>query len=85
MKEFFEEAGLGSIEIEGYYFMQSIMRIPDNSFLKKNRWTLKTGYLLFANGGKIVEQCMIPVIDLLTGQRFSNRFGFEIMVSGVKS
>lgn len=84
MRAYFEEAGLGSVRIEGYYMMQSIIRIPTFSFLNKNPWTLKAGYLVFSNGGRLVERFLIPVLDFLTGNRFSNRFGFEIMVSGIK-
>ncbi len=84
MLYFFEEAGLGDIRIEGYYFMQSIMRLPKFTFLNRNRWTLKAGYILLSNGGMLVERLVIPIVDLITGNRFSNRCGFEIMVSGVK-
>lgn len=85
MRSFFREAGLTGLNIEGYYFMQSIMRLPDNSFLNKNRLTLKAGYLILTHGGRMIERFIIPIIDFLTGNRFSNRFGFEIMVSGIKT
>jgi len=83
MEGYFRDAGLSRVRIEGYYFMQSIIRLPTFSWLNRNRWTLKAGYLIFSNGGRAVERFLIPIIDFLTGHGFSNRFGFEIMVSGI--
>ena len=85
MRRFFREAGLESVEIEGYYFMQSIMRIPTFSILNRHPLTLKAGNLLLHDGGRLVERFLVPVMDLITQKRFSNRFCFEIMVSGVKA
>jgi SAM-dependent methyltransferase len=85
MRRYFQEAGLTSLSIEGYYFMQSIVRLPTFSILNRNPFTLKAGYLVLSQGGMLAERLVIPLLDKLTGNRFSNRFGFEIMVSGVKS
>ena len=85
MRSYFRSAGLNDVAIEGYYFMQSIIRLPTFSFLNRNKYTLKAGYLVLSNGGLLVERFLIPVLDFLSGNRFSNRFGFEIMVSGVKA
>jgi len=85
MRSYFKTAGLVDVKIEGYYFMQSIIRIPTFSFLNRNKWTLKAGYLVLSNGGRLVERFLVPILDFVSGHRFSNRFGFEIMVSGTKS
>lgn len=85
VRQYFKNAGLTSVAIEGYYFMQSIVRLPTFSILNRNPFTLKAGYLVLSQGGMLAERVLIPVLDKLTGNRFSNRFGFEIMVSGVKA
>jgi len=85
MRAYFAAAGLTRVEIEGYYFMQSIMRIPTFSFMARNPLLLKAGNLVLHDGGKLVERTLVRLVDLLTGGRFSDRFGFEILVSGVKA
>jgi SAM-dependent methyltransferase len=85
MAQYFRDAGLSRIQIEGYYFMQSIIRLPTFSFLNRYRLTRKAGYLILSHGGMAVERFLIPLIDGITGGWFSNRFGFEIMVSGIKT
>lgn len=74
-----ERCGLEDIQVMGRCFMQSLMRLGSRGPLPKvfralHIWTL----------GRWVETHLVSRLDRWTGNRFSNRYGFEIMAAGTR-
>lgn len=72
-----ERCGLESIRVAGRCFMHSFMRLGFTGplpglFRALHIWTL----------GQWIENHLISRLDRWTGNRFSNRYGFEIIASG---
>jgi ubiquinone/menaquinone biosynthesis C-methylase UbiE len=74
--ELFERNNLEEIEICGYYFSQSIKRL---SWLYPSRISW-----LFEKFGDFIEYRVISPLDRISKNRFSNKFGFEIVTKGIK-
>lgn len=75
----FNKYDLRDIEMTGYYPMQSIIRL--RSF---GRFTRIYSRLRVNLWGKWIERQIISRIDKLTNNYFSTKFGFEIVIKGVK-
>ncbi|MBW2147977.1 MAG: class I SAM-dependent methyltransferase [Deltaproteobacteria bacterium] len=77
IKEQFARCGLGNIRVAGRCFMQSLMRLGSTGplpwlFRALHIWTL----------GRWIETHLVSRLDRWTGNRFSNRYGFEIIAAG---
>jgi SAM-dependent methyltransferase len=72
-----ERCGLQNIQVMGRCFMQSFMRLGSTGplpgiFRALRVWTL----------GRWIETHLVSRLDRWTGNRFSNRYGFEIIAAG---
>lgn len=77
--ELFRRYDLQNIEMTGYYSMQSIIRL--SGFGRFSKLVLFSGVDIW---GKLVERLVISPVDWLTNNGFSRKFGFEIVIKGVK-
>lgn len=75
----FEKYHLKDIKITGYYSMQSIIRLSGFGRCSKLFLYLGTGVW-----GKWIEKFIIIPIDKLIDNRISKKFGYEIVIKGVK-
>ena len=79
LKSMYLRYGLHDMVFGGYYSMQSIIRLQHFSRLGKILSLIKVGKI-----ARFIEENIIPRIDILTGNRFSILFGFEIVIKGIK-
>ncbi|MEW5766875.1 MAG: class I SAM-dependent methyltransferase [bacterium] len=75
---------LTDLEFTGYYFMQSLTRLCWASSLARRMWRLSPVWKAFQRMGEIVDDQWFGQIDKLCHHWFSTKFGFEIVVKGVK-
>jgi len=79
----YKDFGLTNLEMTGHSFMQSITRLAMwNRFFKALDRKLKGRFTRY---GRQFEGRVIARIDRYAGNAFSSRFGFEILIKGVKS
>lgn len=75
----FERYDMKHIEMTGYYSTQSIIRL--SGFGKYHKFFSFLGVNIW---GKWIEKFIICPLDMLTKNRISQKFGFEIVIKGVK-
>lgn len=79
LKSMYLKYGLHDLEFGGYYSMQSIIRLQHFSRFGKILSLIKVCKIL-----RFIEENIIPHVDVLTGNRFSIIFGYEIVIKGIK-
>ena len=79
LKRMFRRNGLIDLEMTGYYFMHSLTRLFGLTRLENMPFAKQ-----LHSGGRALEKVLIKPIDLVSNNRFSTRFGFEIVIKGIK-
>ncbi|MCJ7651411.1 MAG: class I SAM-dependent methyltransferase [Candidatus Lokiarchaeota archaeon] len=73
LKKIFSDLGLGEIEVSGFYPSYGFYRISGEKYRK-----------IFYFLGKLTD-ILLKYPDKITNNYFTKKFGFEIMIKGVKS
>lgn len=76
----FKKYNMKDIEMTGYYSMHSIIRLSSFGKLAKLFLFSKVIYIV----GKIAEMFIVSFMDKLSNRSISKKFGFEIVIKGVK-
>ncbi|MDI6794064.1 MAG: class I SAM-dependent methyltransferase [bacterium] len=84
LRELCLKNSLTDLEFTGYYFMQSLNRLCWISGVVRRMWRLSPVFNALEKMGQIIDDQLISRIDNLCHHWVSIKFGFEIVVKGIK-